>query len=305
MYQAQISSWGSNPKWIQVSDLPQPGPDELQIKVLAVGVHRVVRSRASGKHYTSGQIPHVPGVDGIGTITSTNQKCYFFSMTSAIMSEYLNLPKTSVFPLPDDTDPVHFAASINPAMSSWMAFKGRTDGLEEGFTCLILGATSASGRMAIPLARALGAKKVIGAARNQETLDGLDLDASIVIQEEVEKTDFSNLDDVDVVIDYIYGALTHHLFKSLKTPKPVQYVHIGALSGELEMGIPGEILRSKDITIRGSGPGAWNMKAFAKTLPELLEAVPKVPKQATKVAKFENIENEWDHKGSERLVFVP
>ncbi|KXT04819.1 hypothetical protein AC578_9717 [Pseudocercospora eumusae] len=305
MYQAQIQSWGSNPECIQVPDLPQPGPEEVHIKVLAVGVHRVVRSRASGRHYSSGQLPHVPGVDGIGTITSTHQKCYFFSMTSPIMSEYLNLPKTSVFPLPDDTDPVHFAASVNPAMSSWMAFKGRTSGLQEGFTCLVLGATSASGRMAIPLARALGAGKVIGAARNREALNSLGLNQTIVIQDEAENTDFSNLDDVDVVIDYVYGGLAAHLLRSLKTPKPVQYVHVGALSGEMELGVPGEILRAKDLTIRGSGPGAWDMKGFAKTLPELLEAVPKVSKQATKVVSFVDIEKEWDHKGPERLVFVP
>ncbi|EME86557.1 uncharacterized protein MYCFIDRAFT_65266 [Pseudocercospora fijiensis CIRAD86] len=305
MYQAQVHSWGSNPTWTKVPDLPPPGPEELQVKVLAAGVPRVVRSRASGKHYSSGSLPHVPGLDGIGIMTSTNQKCYFFSMTSPIMSEYLNLPKTSVIPLPDDTDPVHFAASINPAMSSWMALKGRTNGLEDGFTCLVLGATSASGRLAIPLARALGATKVVGAARNQQTLDTLGLDASIIIQDDVEKTDFSHLDDVDVIVDYVYGALTLHLFRSLKTPKPVQYVHVGGLSGEMEMSVPGEILRSKDITIRGSGPGAWNMKAFVKTLPELLEAVSKVPKQATKVAKFEDIEKKWDYQGPERLVFVP
>lgn len=305
MYQAQIDTWGSAPKYVQVSDLPQPNEDEVQIKVEAVGIHRVVRSRASGKHYSSGSLPHVPGIDGVGRRTSDNKLVYFFSFSTGLLAEYVNLPKSSVYELLDDSDPVQVASAINPAMSSWMTFKGRTQNLPKDFTVLILGATSASGRVAISIARSLGAKKIIGAARSQASLDKLPLDQSIVIPEDVTQTDFSDLDEVDVVLDYIYGPLALHLFDALKTPKPVQYVHIGAVSGVLEINIPGAIMRSKDITIRGSGPGSWSMKDFEASLPELLGIVGEFERGPVKVAKLEDVEKEWSFEGPERLVFVP
>lgn len=303
MHQAQVTTWGESPRSVSVPDLPPPGPDEIRLKVEATGVHRVVRSRATGRHYSAKTLPHIPGVDGVGT-TEDGKRVYFSSFGLGIMSEYVNAPKSSTFSLPDGADPVQIAASINPAMSSWMAFKGRTTNLPADFTCLIIGATSASGRVAISIARGLGAKKVIGAARNKEALESLGLDQCIVISDEPEKTDFSSLDDVDVVLDYVYGPLAVHLFNSIKTPKPVQYVHIGSLSSP-EISLPGEVLRSKDITIRGSGPGAWSLKQFAATLPQLLAIMPSVPKQPVKVAKMEDVESAWEYAGPERLVLVP
>ncbi|KAI5367631.1 putative GroES-like superfamily, polyketide synthase, enoylreductase domain-containing protein [Septoria linicola] len=303
MRQAQISTWGGKPKLLEVHDLPPPEPDEVRIKIEATGVHRVVRSRATGKHYTSGKLPHIPGIDGVGT-TDDGRRVYFCDFTTGSISEYINVPICSVYPVPDGVDARQIAGAINPAMSSWMAFKERTSNLPKDFTVLILGATSASGRVAIPLARALGAKQVIGAARSRAALDTLGLDRTIVVASEAEQTDFSNLDDVDVVLDYVYGPLAVHLFKSLMTPKPVQYVHIGALSNT-EISLPGEVLRSKDITIRGSGPGAWKMSSFAQTLPDLLAAMSSIPEQPVKVAKFEDVEREWHYSGPDRLVFVP
>ncbi|KAF2160987.1 hypothetical protein M409DRAFT_59511 [Zasmidium cellare ATCC 36951] len=306
MYQAQIDTWGAAPKYIQVPDLPQPTADEVQIKVSAVGIHNVVRSRASGKHYSSGSLPHIPGIDGVGHRTTDNKLVYFWTFGTGVLREYVNLPKTSVYELPDETDPVQLASSINPAMSSWMTFKGRTKDLPKDFTVLILGATSASGRIAISIARSLGAKKVIGAARSQASLDTLPLDEKILIPENVSETDFTHLDDVDGVLDYIYGPLALHLFSSLKTPKPVQYVHIGAVSGVQEINLPGALLRSKDITIRGSGPGSWQMGDFARSLPELLGIVSRLKEKGpVKVVRMEDVEAEWGFKGKERLVFVP
>ncbi|UJO13070.1 putative NADPH-dependent quinone reductase tdiC [Fulvia fulva] len=300
--QAQITTWGSTPT-LQTITLPPPAPSELRIKALAIGIHRVVRSRAAGSHYSAKTLPHTPGIDGVG-LTDDDQKVYFLTFGTGTLAEYVNMPKSAVYPLDPGVDPVQVAASINPAMSSWMAFKGRTRDLPKGFTVLILGVTSASGRVAVPLARALGAGRVFGAARNEQAMEKLGLDRRIVIAEKAEETEFGDLDDVDVVLDYVYGLLAVHLFNSLKTPKPVQYVHIGALS-EPEITIPGGVLRSKDITIRGSGPGAWSMKAFAETLPELLSIIPGIPEQPVEVAKFEELEEKWKYDGPKRLVFVP
>ncbi|KAK5172660.1 uncharacterized protein LTR77_002780 [Saxophila tyrrhenica] len=303
MHQAQVTEWGQAPKYIEVVDLPSPAADEVRIRVLAAGTHQVVRSRASGTHYTSGQLPHVPGIDGTGT-TDDGKLVYFSSFDTGSFSEYVNMDKRRALPVPDGLDPVQVAGITNPAMSSWMALKARTNDLPKDFTVLIVGATSASGRVAIPLARGLGAKRVIGAARNKAALDTLGLDETVIIANEPEKTDFSTLGDVDVILDYVYGPVTIHLFNSLKSHRPVQYVEIGGLDST-EMMLPSSILRSKNITIRGSGPGAWSMQEVVETMPDMLTALKDVPEQPVKTVKLADVEKKWNNAGSERLVFVP
>ena len=304
MHQAQISEWGQPPKYTEVPEPPAPGPDEVRIELIASGLHRVVLSRASGNHYSSGSLPHVPGIDGVGTVDD-GKNVYFSSFSVGSMAEYVDVPKRSVMELPQGVDPVKAAGITNPAMSSWMAMKTRTTNLPKDFSVLILGATSASGRVAIPLAKSLGAKRIVGGARNKAALEKLGLDESIIIADEPSKTDFSTVGDVDVILDYIYGPLTSHLFSSLQTSKPVDYVHIGGLGGAMEITLPGAILRSKTLTIKGSGPGAWSMQEVGQHLPEMLKALKDVPEQPVKVAKLADVESEWSSSGSERLVFVP
>ena len=304
MHQAQVTEWGQLPKYAEVSEPPAPAPNETRVKVVATGLHQVVRSRASGQHYSSGPLPHVPGIDGVGT-TDDGKNVYFMSMDVGTMAEYINMPKRNIMPLPDGVDPIQAAGITNPALSSWMAFKARTTNLPKDFSVLILGATSASGRVAIPLARSLGAKRIVGAARNKNKLDTLGLDESIVIEDEVEKTDFSTVGDVDVVLDYIYGPLAVHFFSSIKPRTPVQYVHIGGLSGVMEISLPGAVLRSRNLTIRGSGPGAWSLQEVASVMPDMLAAFKNVPEQPLKVEKLENVESVWTNGSSDRVVFVP
>ena len=57
------------------------------------------------------------------------------------------------------------AAAMNPAMSSWVALRRRIS-FEAGQSVLVLGATGNAGRMAVQVAKHLGASQVIGAGRD-------------------------------------------------------------------------------------------------------------------------------------------
>lgn len=207
--------------------------------------------------------------------------------------------------VPEGADPTQVATLSNPAMSSWMALRAKTSNLPKDFTVLIMGATSASGSIAIELSRHLGAGKVIGVARNAEKLGALNLDKKIRLKEKVEETDFSTLGQVDVILDYIYGAATVHLLSSLKSRAPVQYVHIGGLSGPT-MELPGSLLRSKDLTIRGCGPGSWTFTQLTKELPGMLVPVAKLAPRGVKVIKLAEVGQRWgEASGEDRVVYVP
>jgi len=308
MHAAVVSTYGKPPAYTAIPDLPAPTSSQLQLKVLATGLHNIVRSRASGTHYSSPPLPQIPGIDGIGQ-SSDGARYYFNAFrTGGTFASHINVERNGAIPVPDKVDTVQAAALVNPATSSWMAMKARAIDLPADFTVLILGATSASGRLAIPLARANGAALVIGAARNADTLSTLELDSSLIVADDASKTDFSSLAgvEIDLVLDYINGPLPTALLSTHKQMKPLQYVHIGTLSGQ-DMALPGAVLRSNNLTIRGSGPGAWSLAEAAKEMPALLEALGAVGEQKVRVAKLEDVERQWDSKvdGEGRVVFAP
>src|ERR1700677_299673 len=76
---AQVTYWGETPKLVTLTmpPLPAPDADEVQIKVLAAGIHRVVRSRAEGVHFSAKTLPHIPGSDGVGLTVPDGKLVYF------------------------------------------------------------------------------------------------------------------------------------------------------------------------------------------------------------------------------------
>ena len=83
--------------------------------------------------------------------------------------------------LPDDLDAVTAAAIASPGMSSWAAYTERAR-LTRGETVLVNGATGTAGRLAVQIAKYLGARKVIAVGRDADALRSLaDLGADVTI----------------------------------------------------------------------------------------------------------------------------
>ncbi|KAF2757496.1 hypothetical protein EJ05DRAFT_391436 [Pseudovirgaria hyperparasitica] len=302
-----VSSFDEPPRIANVVEPGQPhDASTTQVHVLASGVHNVVRSRAAGRHYsaTAAHLPLNPGVDGVGR-TSAGKVVYFSTMPNGSFSEIINLPTHSLVELNPSADPVHVAAYVNPTMSSWMALQRRTVNLPEKFKVLIMGVTSASGRIAVDVSRRLGAGNVIGVARNASAMQGLGLDDTIVLKENIDEIDFSPANGADVVLDYLYGKPTQHLFRTLQSDKEIQWVHIGSLAGKA-LEVPASELRSKNLTLRGAGRGSWSIAEMKKELPDIVKFVAEdLGKRDIRVEKFDDVSVIWNQAVTERLVLVP
>ena len=304
---AHILAWGGCPKYLECPAPSRKGsaPGEVQIVVKGVAIHKLVHLRISGKHYSASTLPHTPGVDGVG-ITPDGQEVYFFTFDSSAGSfaELLNVSKKNVFPIPPGLGSLQTAALVNPAMSSWMALRKRTVSLPANYSALILGATSTSGSLAIPVLRALGAGRVTGCARSQSKLDELDLDHSIRLRDPVVDTDFSSLDHIDVILDYVYGPPAAHLLISLKTNKLVQYLQIGDLASK-EITLHSKATRSKNLIMTGSGLGSWTFDELREELPQLLEALAKFEPLPLNIVPVKEIEKIWTaDTAAERVVYT-
>jgi NADPH:quinone reductase-like Zn-dependent oxidoreductase len=171
MKAAVVKSFDHPPRYEEFAE-PVAIGDEKVVDVLAVGLHPRVRSGANGTHYTSeGTLPMVPGFDAVAR-RADGSLVYFVSDDGAAgtMAE---------------------RAVLDPRRA-------------------VLGATGNAGRMAMQIAKLLGAGEVIAAGRNPEilaTLPGLGADRVVSLEggEEAIAALAEAAAEVDVVVDYLWG----------------------------------------------------------------------------------------------------
>ncbi|WP_058188576.1 quinone oxidoreductase family protein [Terracidiphilus gabretensis] len=278
MKAAVVNTPGEMPKY-QGFDEPTVQEGEVLVRVRAAGVHPVVKSIASGAHYSaSGSGPMIPGIDGVGTLED-GTRVYFGGARKpwGTMAERAAVTRSMYIPLPDEIDDVTAAAIANPGMSGWVALKDRA-GLLPGETVLILGATGVAGQLAIQVARQMGAKRIVGAGRNIDALRDAGLDEIIALnqpEDDLRKAFIAEaVAGIDVVIDYLWGRPTELLlealakgFKATATHR-TRLVEVGASAGP-NITLPAAILRSIDLTILGSGFGAVSIDRIFAAIPEL------------------------------------
>jgi NADPH:quinone reductase-like Zn-dependent oxidoreductase len=290
---------------------PVPAAGEVQVSVSAAALSNVVKSRASGAHYSSsGRLPFVVGIDGVGRLEDGRR--VYFALPSppfgSLSEKTVIRPSQCVF-LPDDLDDVTAAAIANPGMSAWAALKERAK-LTAGETVLVNGATGTAGRLAVQIAKYMGARKVVATGRNAESLKALAaLGADAVIPlgdagdafEEALKEQFGG-DGIDIVLDYLWGPSAERIIiggaKAGKAAVPIRFVHIGSLSAP-DITLPSAALRSSAITLMGSGIGSIPLDAILNSIGELMRAtVPGGFEIATKTVPLSNVESVWATSGS-------
>lgn len=301
------------------ADFPDPilGKDECLVQVSASSLNQISKGRASGKHYsTANEFPFVAGVDGVGR-REDGSRVYFVLPKSpqGSMAEQCAVLKSHCIALPHDIDDVTAAAIANPGMSSWAALKERAR-IVKGETVLINGATGTSGKLAVQIAKYLGACKVIATGRNRETLASLTaLGADVCIELSENKIDMGNAfkqqfsEGVDIVLDYLWGdsAETLLIAAAKATPdlKSVRYVQIGSVSGS-DITLPSAVLRASAIQLMGSGIGSVSLEKFIQVIAELLQATASEKFHINTItAPLSDVEILWNQpENSERLVFI-
>ncbi len=297
-------------------DFPEPVPSEEEntIAVTAASLSHVTRSRASGAHYsTSSHVPFVVGIDGVGRLAD-GRRVYFVLPKAPFggMAEQSLVKASQCFVLPDDLDDVTAAAIAIPGMSSWAALQESAK-FQAGETVLVNGATGISGRLAVQIARYLGAKKVIATGRNTEVLKSLAADITIPLVEDGEALEKAFLEPfhegVDVVLDYLWGpSMERLLMAAAKVGQdgvPIRFVQIGSVSAH-SISLPSAVLRVSAIQLMGSGIGSIPFNRILKTIESVLQAtVPGAFEIATTTVPLSKVEDAWSTEiAQSRTVFL-
>lgn len=321
MKAAVLHVLGDPPRFEDFPD-PEPGPGEVRVYVRAASLKNVEKAMANGSHYDSHrQLPAIPGVDGIAVLEDgTRALCGGCRSPYGMMAEQAVVPRAFCVPVPDGVDDNRAAALPNPALSSWLPLLWRAR-LEPGETVLILGATGVAGKLAIQIARHLGAGRVVAAGRNRrilETLPELGADATIGLDQPDRElaAAFAREGDqkrFDVVLDYVWGHPTEVLLETLTghdlmaESHRLRLVQIGEMAGPT-ISLAAAALRSSGIEILGSGGGSIPHQAIFETFPRLwaLAGSGKL-RIDTEPVPLSEIELAWQRTdlGGRRLVVIP
>ena len=283
MHAAVVTEFDKPPRWEEFAE-PQPADGEVVVDVLAAALHPRVRSQANGSHYTStDELPLIPGIDGVGRMPDGSLRYFLLPDTRfGSMAERVAIDPRRSLPVGDGQDPVAVAAAMNPGMSSWVALRRRAQ-LQPGQSVLVLGATGSAGQLAVQIAKHLGASRVVAAGRDADalaTLPGLGADTVVSLAGDPADAAAAVGEaaaDVDVVVDYLWGAPAQAVIPALLTRRPdrsktLSWVEVGAIAGP-DLTIASAMLRQADLRLMGSGQGSVTARGILEELVPLMAEV--------------------------------
>jgi NADPH:quinone reductase-like Zn-dependent oxidoreductase len=269
MKAAVLHQFGEMPRYEDFPD-PTPGEGQILVSVKAVPFENIDKMMAAGAHYASQQflskLPAIVGFDGIGMLE--DGRLVGFGGVQApygAMAEMTVIPQDYHVPIPEGVDAITAAALPASALTSFFPLKWGAK-LQAGETVLINGATGVSGKLAVQMARLLGAGRIVGTGRNPASLQRIrELGADAVIdlkksdEEVMEETRRQAGEGYDVILDFLWGHPTELLIQTLvphelKIAKPVRLVQIGEKAGP-GISLPADALRTSGLQIMGGAAG--------------------------------------------------
>ncbi|MFT3715892.1 MAG: zinc-binding alcohol dehydrogenase family protein [Gordonia sp. (in: high G+C Gram-positive bacteria)] len=318
MKAAVVTAFGSAPRYTDAPDPAAHGDYEVVVDVLAAALSPRVRSQAAGSHYTStGDLPLIPGIDGVGRLPDGGLVYFLLpDTTDGAMAERTVIDRRRSVPLPDDADPAVVAAAMNPAMASWVALTQRTD-FQAGQNVLILGATGSAGRAAVQVANRLGAGDIVAVGRGTDRMADLtghgatrlielDADPDTVAAHLAEAGA-----EVDVVLDFLWGEPTARALYAVvphrtRDEQLLTWIQIGSVAGP-ESPIPSAALRAVNLRIIGSGQGSVEPRAYRAEIGALADEIDRGTFDvAVRRVPLRDVEAAWSDDGTtERIVFIP
>ena len=269
MKAAVLHNFGEIPKFEDFPD-PTPAEGEVLITVKAVALENVDKMMASGEHFASQQflstLPAIVGFDGIGVLGDGHLVGFGgVKAPYGAMAEKTVIPQGYHVPVPEGVDAVTAAALPASALTSLFPLKWGAK-LQPGETVLINGATGVSGKLAIQIAKLLGAGRVIGTGRNEQSMEQVkEFGADVLI--DLKQSDEKLIEDFksearegyDVILDFLWGHPTEVLVQTLipnelRISKPVRLIQIGEKAGAT-ISLSADSLRTSGLEIRGGAAG--------------------------------------------------
>ena len=230
---------------IRDAEMPKAGPGRVLVHVKASGLNRgeVLYRRASLKG-----APYVGGVEFAGEVSALGEGVTGYAVGQRVMghgaatqAEYVVSEARALMHVPDKLSWTEAAAFPNVFITAHDAIV-TAGGFKAGENVLINAAPSGIGTAAVQIAKALGAKTIIGTSRNAAKLDkvkAFGLTHTVIAPEQAlgASVKAATADKgVDLVIDTVGGpALSETLKVMAVNGRLVNIGRMGGRLGELDM----------------------------------------------------------------------
>lgn len=155
--------------------VPEPGPDEVRIKVRAVSINFPDILLCQGKYQLKLEPPFTPGMDLSGEIDALGAGVDSFSIGDAVaggarfggFAEYAIVKANGIQAKPDTMSFAEAAAYPAAYLTAYVALVRRAN-LQEGETLLVHGASGGVGLAAVDVGKILGATVIATSASDQK-----------------------------------------------------------------------------------------------------------------------------------------
>ena len=197
--------------------VPQPGPDEILIKVQAAGVNRPDVAQRSGSYPPPPGASDLPGLEVAGVVAAVGSNAKRHKVGDRVMSlvagggyaQYCIAQDAQAMTVPPSLTMAEAGAIPETLMTVWHNVFER-GALKPGETLLVHGGSSGIGTMAIMLAKALGSKVIVTVGSKDKADACLKLGADHAInyrsEDFVEATKkFTVGNGANVILDMIGG----------------------------------------------------------------------------------------------------
>jgi NADPH2:quinone reductase len=273
----QISRYGG-PEVLTAVELPdpQPGPDQIMIDVAAAGVNYADTHLADGSYLSSPELPFVPGSEVIGR-AGDGRRVMGLSNTGGYAEKAL-LPAALAVDVPASIGDGEALALLVQGLSAWHLLRTSAR-LVPGESVVVNAAAGGVGSLAVQLAKAFGAGRVIATASTPDKQRlALDLGADAAVSGDADGyaervVEANGGKRVDVILDAVGGPVFDAALSALG--QFGRLVTFGAASRQVAQPVePGRLMK-RNLSVTGFwlSPALAVPGMFAPALTELFELV--------------------------------
>ena len=209
MRAVQITEFGG-PEVLRVVELPDPQPegDLLLVDVASAGVNYADTHQVEDSYLSRTTLPLVPGSEVVGT-TPDGRRVAAFSLTGGYCEKALVHP-SAAFDVPDTVGDGEALSLLVQGLTAWHLLRTCT-AVREGESVVVHAAAGGVGTLAVQLAKAWGAGRVIAVASSPEKRElatSLGADVTVDAGEADLKLALEQANDgrkVDVVLEMVGG----------------------------------------------------------------------------------------------------
>ena len=230
---------------LEIRDVPEPepGPDEVKIRVRACGMNRADAMVASGMaHGRAGGPGTVPGIEFVGEVVAVGEKVSNAKPGDRVMcsgtsgwGEYAVADWGRTIPMPANNMTWAQASTLPVALQTMHNAIVTAGRFKAGEAVMIQGASTGVGLMGLQIAKALGAKLVVGSSTNPERRArlsefGADLAVDSTDDAWVDRVlEATGGEGVDLIVDQISGYAANANMAATKILGRI--VNVGRLGG--------------------------------------------------------------------------